>query len=112
MKSLKNSVEWRYCTPVSWANRENQQARTKVQGHPSTARVKKAHQVLTHLTDKFTVSTRTDVDHRKIGREISDLRGQKARMGHMTLEKSITKPEVVTQCEAKAGAEQGAVPFS
>jgi hypothetical protein len=100
MKSFKNSVEWRYCTPVSWASRENQQARTKVQGHPSIARVKMAHQVLTHLTDKFAVSTRTDADHRKIGREISDLCGQKARIGHMALEKSITKPEVVTQCEA------------
>jgi hypothetical protein len=60
---------------------------------------------LIHLTDKFTVSTWMDADHQKIGREISDLHGHKARIGHMTLEKSITKPEVVTHCEAEAGAD-------
>jgi phage pi2 protein 07 len=45
-----------------------------------------------------------DADHQKIGREISDLRDQKARTRDMTLEKIITKPEVVTQFEAEAGA--------
>jgi hypothetical protein len=45
-----------------------------------------------------------DANHQKIGREISDLRSQKVRAGHMTLEKIATKPEVVTQVEAEAGA--------
>jgi ribosomal protein L22 len=45
------------------------------------------------------------VDHQKIRRIISDLRGQKVRTGHMILEKIATKPEVVTQVEAEAGAE-------
>jgi hypothetical protein len=81
------------------------QTRTKFQGHSSTARAKKAHQVLSHLTDKFTASTRMDVDHRKIGRKISNLRGQKARIGRMILEKIATKLEAGTQIEAVVGAE-------
>jgi phage pi2 protein 07 len=104
MKSSGNSAKRKYCTSISWASRENPQVRTKVQCHSSTVRAKKAHQVLTHLTDKFTVSTRMDADHQKIGREISDLRDQKARTRDMTLEKIITKPEVVTQFEVEAGA--------
>jgi hypothetical protein len=40
-------------------------------------RAKKVHQVLTHLTDKFTISTRMGADHQKIGRKILDLHGEK-----------------------------------
>jgi hypothetical protein len=76
----------------------------KVQGNSSTARAKKAHQVLTHLIDKFTISTRMGADHLKIGRKILDLHSQKVRTGHMILEKITTKPEVVTQVDAEAWA--------
>jgi hypothetical protein len=79
--------------------------RMKIQGYSSTARAKKAHLVLTHLIDKFTVLTRMGVDHRKIGRKISDLSSRKLRVGHMILEKIATKPEVATQIEAAVGAE-------
>jgi hypothetical protein len=85
---------------------------------------------LTHLKDKFTVSPRMGADHQKIGRKISDLRDQKVRTRHMILEKTASKPEVVTHVEAEAGANfrtylfiacstretliigQGTVPFS
>jgi hypothetical protein len=77
---------------------------TKVQGHSSAARAKKVHQVLTHLTDKFIVSTKMGADHRKIRRKISDLHGHKVRIGHMILEKIATKLELVTQDEAEVGA--------
>jgi hypothetical protein len=130
MKNSRNLAKWRYCTSVSWTNRENPQERMKVQGHSSTTRAKKSIQTLTHLTDKFIVSIWMGADHRKIGRKISDLRDQKVRTGHMILEKIAPKPEVVTQVEAKARANfrtnlfiacstrealiigQGTVPFS
>jgi hypothetical protein len=49
-----NSAEQGYYISVSWASRESPQARTKAQGHSSTAKAKKAQQVSTHLTGKFT----------------------------------------------------------
>jgi hypothetical protein len=104
MQNSRNLAERRYCTFVSWANRENLQLRMKVQGHSSTARAKKAIQALTHLTDKFIVSIRMGADHQKIGRKISDFRDQKVRTGHMILEKIASKLEVVTQVEAEAEA--------
>jgi hypothetical protein len=104
MKSSKNSVGRRCYTSVSWASREKTQMRAKVQGHSSIARAKKAHQVLTHLTYKFTVSTQMDVNHQKFGRNILDLLGQKVRIGCMILEKTATKPLVATQIEVAVGA--------
>jgi hypothetical protein len=104
MRIFRNSAERRYCTSISWASKENPQARMKVQGHSSTTRAKKVHQILTHLTDMFKILTRMDAGHRKIGREILDLCGQKMRTRHMTLEKIATKPKVVTRVEAEAGA--------
>jgi hypothetical protein len=44
MNFFGNLAERRYCTSVSWASRENLQARMKVQGHSSIARAKKAIQ--------------------------------------------------------------------
>jgi hypothetical protein len=79
MKNSGNLVEWWYGTSVSWASRENPQARTKVQGHSSTARAKKSIQALTYLTDKLTISTQTGADNQKIGRKISDLCDKKVR---------------------------------
>jgi hypothetical protein len=79
MKSSGNSVDRRYCTFVSSANRESLQTTMKVQGLSSTTRTKKAQQVLTHLTDKSTSLIRIDANHRKTGIEISDLHGQKLR---------------------------------
>jgi hypothetical protein len=76
----------------------------KVQGHSSIARAKNVIQALTHLIDKFIVSTQMGMDHQKIGRKISDLRDQKVRIVHMILEKIASKLEVVTQVEDKAGA--------
>jgi hypothetical protein len=76
----------------------------KVQGHSSIARAKIVIQALTHLTDKFIVSTQMGMDHQKIGSKISDLRDQKVRIVHMILEKIASKLEVVTQVEDKAGA--------
>jgi hypothetical protein len=63
MMSSTNSAEQRYYISVSSANRENPQARMKVQDHASTAKAKKAHQVSTCLTDKFTTSTQMGVGH-------------------------------------------------
>jgi hypothetical protein len=102
----------------------------KVQGHSSIASAKKAIRALTHLTNKFTISIWMGVDHRKIGRKFSDLRDQKSRTWHMILAKIASKPEVINQVEAEAGADfrtdlfiacsmretliikQGIVPFS
>jgi hypothetical protein len=78
---------------------------TKVQGHSSTARAKKAHRVLMHHRNKFTASTQMDAEHLIIGRKILDLHGKKARIERMILGEIITKPEVATQVEAMVRAE-------
>jgi hypothetical protein len=77
----------------------------KVQSHSSIARAKRIHQVLTHLTDKSTISTRMGADHRKIRRKNSGLCSRKLRIGHMSLERIATKPKAATQIEAATGAE-------
>jgi hypothetical protein len=77
----------------------------KVHDLSITVRTKKAHQVMTHSTDKFMAPTQMDADHQKIGRKILDLRDQKARMEHTILEKTATKPKVAMQVEVVAGAE-------
>jgi hypothetical protein len=70
MMSSTNSAERRYYISISWASRENPQTRTKAQGHSSTAKAKKAQQVLTCLANKFTASTRTGAGHQKIRRKL------------------------------------------
>jgi hypothetical protein len=62
-KIFANSVEQRYYTFISWVNRENPEMTMKVQGRSSTTRAKRVHQVLTHLTNKFTASTWMDAGH-------------------------------------------------
>jgi hypothetical protein len=91
MKSFESSAERRFYTSVNWASKEKQQMRMKVQDHSSTARAKRAHQVLMHRLNKFIASTRMDVDHRKIRRKISDLYSKKERIGRMILGEIITK---------------------
>jgi hypothetical protein len=44
-------------------------------------------------------------DHQKIGRKILDLHGEKVGTWHVTLEKTATKPEVVTLVKDEARAE-------
>jgi hypothetical protein len=46
-----------------------------------------------------------DANHRKIRKKTIDLRGQKARIGHMILDETATKPKVAMQIEAVVGAE-------
>jgi hypothetical protein len=46
-----------------------------------------------------------DANHRKIRRKTTDLHGQKARIGHMILEETATKPKVAMQIKAVVGAE-------
>jgi hypothetical protein len=75
MMSFANSAEWRYYTFVSWASRENPQTGVKAQDHSSTTKSKRAQQVLTCLTCKFTSSTQMGVGHQKIGRKTADLCG-------------------------------------
>jgi hypothetical protein len=82
----------------------------KAQGHSSTAKAKKAQQVLTRLTDKFTASTRMSVDHQKIGRKTLGLCGQKVRVGHMIQEEIAPKLEAAMQIEAVAGVKCKADP--
>jgi hypothetical protein len=71
---------------------------------------KEAQQVLTRLTDKFTASTRTSVDHQKIGRKTLGLCGQKARVGHMIQEEIAPKLEAAMQIEVVAGVKCKAGP--
>jgi hypothetical protein len=74
--------------------------RMKVQGHSSIAKAERAHQVLTPPTNKSTTPTQMNADHWKIGRKISDLRGQKATIECSILGEIITSPGVATQAEA------------
>jgi hypothetical protein len=79
--------------------------RTKVQDLPSTEKAERAHQILTLHTNKSIALIQMDVDHRKIGRKISDLRGSKARAERTTPEEITTIQEVVIQIEAEAETE-------
>jgi hypothetical protein len=103
--SSANSVEQRYYISISWASKESPQARMKAQGHSSTAKAKKAQQVLTRLTDKFTASTWMGVGHHKIGIKTLGFHDQKARAGHMIQEEITAKLEAAMQIEAVAGVE-------
>jgi hypothetical protein len=103
--SSTNSAEQRYYISVSWASGENPQTRMKAQGHSSTTKGKKAQQVSTCLTNKFTTSTWMGAGHQKIGRKTLGLRSQKARAGHVIQEGIVAKLEVATQIEAMAGVE-------
>jgi hypothetical protein len=105
MMSSTNSAEQRYYIFVSWASRENPQVRMKAQGHSSIEKAKKAHQVLTYLTDKFIALTWMGVGHQKIRRKTLGLHGQKVREGYMIQEEIIVKLAVAMQIEVVAGVE-------
>jgi hypothetical protein len=79
--------------------------RTKVQGHSSIAKVKRAHQISMHRTSKSITSPRMDADRRKIRTKILGLHGKKVRAEHMTPGEIINKPEAAIQAEAEAVAE-------
>jgi hypothetical protein len=105
MMSSANSVLRRYYISISWASRENPQARTKAQGYSSTAKAKKAQHVWTCLTGKFTTLIWMGMGHHKIRRKTLGLCGKKARVGHMIQEEIVAKLEVAMQIEAMAEAE-------
>jgi hypothetical protein len=75
MKTFGSSVERKCYTFISLATKEKLQMRMKAQGHSRTTKQERAHRVLMPRTSKSATSTKMDVDHRKIGRKILDLRG-------------------------------------
>jgi hypothetical protein len=78
--------------------------KAKVSDHSNIAKGKKAQQVLTQLTNKFTALTQMDVDLRKIGRKNSGLRSKKTKADPMSQEETTSKAEAVTPIGAEAGA--------